>query len=32
LAFVNKDLKWVTEPGTFIINIGGLSTEITLNN
>jgi beta-glucosidase len=32
LAFVNKDLKWVTEPGTFIITIGGLSTEITLNN
>jgi beta-glucosidase len=32
LAFVNKELKWVTEPGTFIITIGGLSTEITLNN
>lgn len=31
LAFVNKQLTWVTEPGTFTIHIGGMSTAINLN-
>lgn len=32
LAFVGVDNKWITEPGAFTAQVGGLETEFVLNN
>jgi beta-glucosidase len=30
LAFVNRDLKWITEAGDFVVEIGGLKQNFTI--
>ena len=32
LSFYNQQLKWVTEPGSFNLMIGGASNDIRLKN
>jgi beta-glucosidase len=32
LAFVNRDLKWITEPGEFEAEIGGLKKKFEIRN